>query len=390
MKSNVIYSLCLSCIVIMASCNKDEDFSMPLNPSEYITFGQPNIRLSSRAALSSFPDGGQFQVLGYLKSYEFSETGINSDNLDDNSVSNSWAIKEVITPPSVFGGDKVNTTGATITYKDGYCTYDNISNLTLWHDNTSALYSFYYYYPANGNYFSTDFNEFGTYGSNIIVGLPNLTYTMPFKDGSSSTVLEMESIPDVMYGFSSDVDRNVGFVIPRFQHLLSGLKVRVNNYSSTNDVTVKSIRIYSSNFRRDITLNSDFSQTIGSQTFGGSFQFIDDVNGITVPSSNQEETGNSSEINKTLLLVPYTSNSDGIYFGDDTKIEIIYDFISSGTIKTNDLAFGLTMESGTIYTLQLNFVGDDLVLDFFAEQQWEDGNTVPEGNPGSNGNITFE
>ena len=384
MKTCIRHIVCLFLVATLVSCENEDMEWLSADPANYIMFGQPSVSASTRAALQSFPDGGQFQVLGYLKSYKFTSTGVDPTQFDDNSITTPWSTKGSVTPPSVWGSDAaVNQKGTTVTYhQGGYCTYDN---LTPWNEEENALYSFFYYYPASDS-FSVSFDKIG----GDIVGIPTLAFTMPFTGGDVATERVMDDIPDAMYGFSEDVTRSNGTVNPQFNHLLAGLKMRINNYNTTSDVTVNSLRVYGSGFRRNMTLNNDFTTTVGSETFGGSFQFVDEAVTVEKVDNTVGATGNFYEIDKTLLLVPYTS-SYGIYFGEDIKVEIKYNFVTGEKTETNSLAFGLTIEAGTIYTLQLNFVGDDLVLDFYAEQQWEDGNLDTEDNPGANnGSITFE
>lgn len=388
MKTCIRHIVCLFLVATLVSCANEDMEWLSADPANYIMFGQPSVSASTRAALQSFPDGGQFQVLGYLKSYKFTSTGVDPTQFDDNSITTPWTTKGSVTPPSVWGSDAVvNQTGTTVTYhQGGYCTYDN---LTPWNEVENALYSFFYYYPASGS-FSVSFDKIGGDGSDAIVGIPTLAFTMPFTDGDVATERVMDNIPDAMYGFSENVTRSNGTVNPQFNHLLAGLKMRINNYNTMHNVTVTSLRVYGNGFRRNMTLNNDFTTTVGSETFGGSFQFVDDAVTVEKVENAVDATGNFYEIDKTLLLIPYTSSS-GIYFGEDIKVEISYSFVSGDKTATNDLAFGLNVEAGTIYTLQLNFVGDDLVLDFYAEQQWEDGNLDTGNNPGAdNGSITFE
>ena len=388
MKTCIRHIVCLFLVATLVSCANEDMEWLSADPANYIMFGQPSVSASTRAALQSFPDGGQFQVLGYLKSYKFTSTGVDPTQFDDNSITTPWTTKGSVTPPSVWGSDAVvNQTGTTVTYhQGGYCTYDN---LTPWNEVENALYSFFYYYPASGS-FSVSFDKIGGDGSDAIVGIPTLAFTMPFTGGDVATERVMDDIPDAMYGFLENVTRSNGTVNPQFNHLLAGLKMRINNYNTMHNVTVTSLRVYGSGFRRNMTLNNDFTTTVGSETFGGSFQFVDDAVTVEKVENAVDATGNFYEIDKTLLLIPYTSSS-GIYFGEDIKVEISYSFVSGDKTATNDLAFGLNIEAGTIYTLQLNFVGDDLVLDFYAEQQWEDGNLDTGNNPGAdNGSITFE
>lgn len=388
MKTCIRHIVCLFLVATLVSCANEDMEWLSADPANYIMFGQPSVSASTRAALQSFPDGGQFQVLGYLKSYKFTSTGVDPTQFDDNSITTPWTTKGSVTPPSVWGNDAVvNQTGTTVTYhQGGYCTYDN---LTPWNEEENALYSFFYYYPASGS-FTTSFDKIGGSGSDAIVGLPALTFTMPFSGESGKIAQDMDEIPDAMYGFSEDVTRSNGTVNPQLNHLLAGLKMRINNYNTKSDVTVKSLRVYGNGFRRNMTLNNDFTITVGSETFVGSFQFIDEAVTVEKVDNTVDATGNFYEIDKTLLLIPYTSSS-GIYFGEDIAVEISYNFVSGDQTQIKSLAFGLTIEAGTIYTLQLNFVGDDLVLDFYAEQQWEDGNWDTGDDPGANnGSITFE
>lgn len=385
--------------VLSVSCSNEEPGMPPVNPDEYITFGAPAVSSAvTRAPLEAFPDGGKFQVIGYLKSYMFSEGQLMQNELDESSATDNWAVKGAVAPPSVFlsgvqipGSEAVvaNPNGVTVTYSNGSCTYDNLER---WDENPNALYSFYYIYPDASVPANSRFRLVYDQMASKAVGLPNLVYTMPFSGGDASTSRAMDDVDDAMYGFSEDVRRgSSGIVTPQLKHLLAGLNVQINNYSASNDVVVTSVRVYSNNFRQDITLNNDFTTAMGSNTYGGSFQFITD-GAVTVPkvdtaASGEMASGNSHKLGNTMLMVPYNSPT-GRYFGDDAMVEITYTFGGSvNRSQSHELAFGLTIESGVIYTLQLNFVGSDLVLDFIVDnsQQWEDGN---EGD--SNGNITFE
>lgn len=394
-KKKARYVAGLWVVLALGACTSDEPYMpRPSDPGEYITFGVPGVGTAdTRAALEAFPDGGQFQVLGYLKSYTFTSGGMEG-TLDDGSVSTSWEAKADVTPPSVFGtsedaSSEVNTTGTTVTYQNGYCTYANPQH---WNAAEDARYSFYYYYPAaDSGFFTTTFGQVG----GQTVGLPNLTFTMPFRGGDGNTSRDMNSVPDAMYGFSEDVMRSTVSVVPQFRHLLAGLRMQVNNYNTRHGVTITGLRVYGSDFRRDITLNSDFTTTM-SGTFGGSFQFVTDGSSVTVPkveetSEGETAVGNSAAVGGTLLLVPYKS-SNGRYFGDDAKVEVTYTFDGGQEIRDSALAFGLDINPGTIYTLQLNFVGSDLVLEFIVDnnQQWVDGNDSNLGDYDDNENITFE
>ena len=380
-------------VALLASCSNDEPEVVPVNPDEYITFGAPAVSSSTRAPLDAFPDGGQFQVIGYLMSYQFEGPSV-STSLNEGSVTTDWDAKSEVTPPAVFGSNMINQTGVTVTYSGGYCTYKDVER---WHTNAGARYSFFYYYPTSDR-FATMFRNFNNLAG-YPVGFPTLTYNMPWSGGSASQSREMDEVDDAMYGYDTDVLHGSGTVTPRLHHMLAGLNVQINNYSTDSDVRITELRIHSSSFRSSVTLGENFTLTAGSGTFGGSFEFVDATNPVVIDmveeigSVSGGLSGNSHKLDKTLLLVPYrsASGSDDYgprYFGDDAMIEVAYTFDGHEDTRSRPLAFGLaSIDPGVIYTLQLNFVGSDLVLDFIVDnsQQWEDGN---EGD--SNGNITFE
>ena len=172
-----------------------------------------------------------------------------------------------------------------------------------------------------------------------------MRFSMPFEGGTENTPREIERIPDAMVAASTDVTRGDGHVDLRFYHLLTCLNFKVSNHNETNAVVVRGLRLKGTFYRA---------------------REEDDVN-VTYGNPAEKIGG------KSLMLVPNPTASP--YLGE-AGIYIDYTFM--GTEHTDkyigDVANFLPM-SGTIYTVELNFIGDAFVISFVVDnnQTWENG-----------------
>lgn len=352
-------------LLTLSACNKEMINEQPELSGQYITFGMPGIGVETgtRAPVDQFPDGSSFGVLGYcLAQYSPTNTVLNPA-----SGSQTWNNKKQFCRPEVFYNQK-------IIYDKGVCTYSPLKN---WYASTDYNYSFFAYYPyGEGKGFTLN-----TGATNL--GAPKVKFSIPFSGTNVDTPLDETQVPDAMIAQEIDVARNTGQVQLNFLHILTGLNFQINNYNATESgtpgksVTVHSLKLQGT-FYKSIEINFDSGYTFPDETFSGTYTILD--KDVTIGGLESV----SSIGNKTLLLVSnltQTGVEDG-YLGD---VELVIEYTFGDgirTFKTFTRPENFLPAGGTIYTAQLNFIGDSFVLNFVVDnnQEWETG---------SDSNITF-
>ncbi len=181
--------------------------------------------------------------------------------------------------------------------------------------------------------------------------------------------------------------RKTGQVQLNFLHILTGLNFQVNNYNAKENgdpgerVTIHSLKLYGT-FYKSIEINFDSGYNFPDETFSGTYTIVPEGSDIEVPGL----TSVSKIGNKTILMVSNLFQTIGTsaYLGD-LKLKIKYSFGTSisDKIQTFTRPDNFLPAGGTIYTAQLNFIGNSFVLNFVVDnnQQWEDG---------GDSDITFE
>ncbi len=368
-KKSWVYALAV-CLMAPMACSRDEGIDIPQTPTDCITFGVTSLQggiVSRSTPLDVLPDGSSFGVLGYCLAQK-----VNDSALDPGTGPTEWLTKETLAPPHVFYKQKV-------TSNNGVCTYTPIKE---WDINYAYKYTFFAYYPFNdGAGFTVDTKDTDT-------GAPEMTFSLPFDSDNKDTATELDdsTIPDAMVAWATDVTRNAGQVPLHFLHLLTGLNVRVNNYNEKEDhalgdsVVIHSLRL-SGMFYKSIHIDFDNGVTFPDDTFVGTYRFLADGDSVVVQ-------GGSSAYpigGKTVLLLSNTSEqgSTNGYFGNN-EVTVEYSFgESKHKTQTFSRPENFLPASGTIYTVQLNFIGDAFVLNCVVDnaQRWEDG---------GDSDITFE
>ncbi|CVI65776.1 MULTISPECIES: fimbrillin family protein [unclassified Alistipes] len=356
MKIKTIFLLSLT--VATLSCEKSEYTAPAVLSGESIRFGIPDVSsgggLSSRAAggpLDEFPEGGSFGVLGYCLAQKGDNTG-----LDPNTGTDSWEAKAPRSTPHLFYKTEVE-------YNGSACYYTGMQQ--RWYEPRDYLYSFFAYYPYEGGYFAV------TPETAEGMGAPTLTFSMPFEGGEVETPRTMEEIPDAMVAAAMDATRGDGHVNLRFYHMLVGLNFKANNYNETHGVVIHGLRL-AGTFHRSVKIDIDKGQSYPEETFRGTFAFLDgsdetdDVKVLAHQSADRLG-------DKVLMLV--SNPTANPYLGD---IEIYLDYTFMGEVHTNRYIGSVAdffPQAGTIYTVELNFIGDAFVLNFVVDnnQVWEDG-----------------
>lgn len=352
-------------VLALMSCEKEDILKTDIETIDF------NVKASSIKVIETksdlingtLPAGSSFGVLGYCVPYVSNTTTANFSG-----ASGLWSVKQFNSHPDVFYKQKVDFDGSN-------CTYDVNTSLSGnqvagWYDkNTEGIgnnepsnftYTFFAYYPySKTNNGGWDVYPTSANGASSIKA-PVLTFTMP--DLGSSSSLDDTRIPDAMYASTFDRLRADGAVPLNFAHMLTGINVKVANYSD-NAITINSVTL-SGNFNKKATINFENGGLSYADTYNGTFNFY---NGSYSLSSNATVNLNNG---KTVLLIS-NANSDGNGLGNNIKLNVSYNGNSSKSFDI--IANNFRPVAGTNYTLTLNFVKDAIILLTEAESQWEDG-----------------
>lgn len=358
MKITSIY-LFSTALILLTACQKEEIQPSaqlsgdPIRFSPSVTISEIGTERFSKAPVDLFPSGGSFGVLGYcLANYD------GSNELDPTTGPSQWDSKAVLSSPHLFYKTEVKYNG-TVCYYTG--------EQRRWYEPTDYLYTFFAYYPYGDNFFTI---EPGTQSG---IGFPAMTFTMPFSGGTLTTVRQIDDIPDAMAAASIDITRQEGSVGLQFNHLLTGINFTINNHNETNDLIIHGLRV-SGNFYRSIRIHTDQGLDFPSETFAGAFVFLDgddDADDLAIEHSKTVKKAGD----KTLLLISNLEAGPN-YIGNAINLHIDYSFMGTRTTdKIIALPTGYLPQGGTIYTIEINFIGDAFILNFVVDnnQVWEEG-----------------
>lgn len=384
----------LLCCSMLMSCTGGKD-GMDINPDpvRYVTFGLPGVMMQgvemaggpdTKSVLhNSFPDGGMFRVFGYCI-----PDMVNGSENDYAAASSPWNTKSQRIKADIFYETDVTCSGAVTSYGNG--------SLKEWYTAgfngvpegaqvSQFRYSFLAHYPVDC--FTMNMRNADA------VGVPVLSFSMPWSGGDMDTPRDHAEIPDAMLAARFDHIRANGAVPLNFYHIMTGLRFRVNNYSD-EDLIIESARL-SGQFYSEATF--DFTTTkvkqtataLGQKSFSGYFSLIADGTSQTCPSGASSPYLGVSDTNPegtTVLLLPNLdadpSTADRpdnpIYsLGDKKTITIRYRYAGDADVKTAvipDFHLSCRPAQSTRYTANLNFVGDRFVLIFQADtDSWGDG-----------------
>lgn len=353
----------------LAACSRTESV-LPSAAEDYIRFGLPgmSVDVEAKSALvgDALPDSSRFGVLGYC----LSQTAPDDTKLNESSAVRNWDDKKELCRPHLFYDKEV-------TYNGGACTYEAP---VKWYDDVNSKYTFFAYYP---------YEQFTIKTTASALGTPTVTFSMPFESTNIDQELKGD-VPDAMVAMAKDAVRGTnGMVELEFHHLLVGMNFTVNNYSAdtasaegAKDLVIHSLKLQGT-FNKSLVVRYDEGWEYPGDTFSGTYVLLgeDESDDKTVgPGVSLTEVGE-----RTLFFVFGESSTGGIgHLGQGMKLLIDYTFGENR--KTNyvndNIPFNSTPVRGTIYTMQLNFVGDSFVLNMVTDSnQWGDG---------SNTDITFE
>ncbi|MDE5688334.1 MAG: fimbrillin family protein [Paramuribaculum sp.] len=397
MKLTALHIVALSAALALASCSGDAPDAPDTDAT--ITFCRPLVIDSddaSRANLinSYLPEGESFGVMGYCIPRHVNDTSLD----EPTSGSSVWEVKKSLVCPDVLDRAELQVEGNGCFYKS-----TDDKKVGLWYtksmlgesatgvDPSAFRYTFVAYYPYDGRF------EVSSEKGNDL-GAPRLKYTVvygssndPHGNGVGSSDNRIERHPDAttdaMYAITTDHVRASGAVDLKFRHIMSGLSVQLNNYSEAGAVKVNSVTL-NGGFYRDATIDfspSDPQITVGSDLYYGTFQFLEAsgegvnriVKSVEVPARSAKTAGatDTKPAGTVVLLLPNITGGPGKYLGTDKHIIVKYTFDGVEYEKTVDFDLGRMPQAGTNYRLNINFLGDQILLMLTANgiEYWQEG-----------------
>ncbi len=392
----------LPLLFLHAACSPEDITTKdewPGYDSNDITFATPTIimdNVTTRATLmNSITHNTVFGVLGYCVPYQ-----LESEQPNYRGGTSDWLVKKSLSHADVMYKEPIFYDGAKCVYSENGTAFNEpkhwyTSDETKVTNTDLFQYTFIAYHPYNHS--ETSGHGFSiTPADQKTRGIPKLTYTMPYPASTDiTTKLDTEDAQDVMIATVSDHAPTQGAVQLNFRHLLTGLRLQINNYNPTvaddpnaNAVTVHSLSI-DGNFYRignvDFT-PADPTLTVTDDKYTGTFPFIKrEGQPLTVSPNSAAVVGvsDSKPQGTTLLLLPKLnakaegSTSAVPYLGTDKNIHITYSYHGQAerTKTIRNFSLGRIPEQGTCYTINLNFIGDQLLLMFTADdiEYWENG-----------------
>ena len=346
-------------LTTLVSCGKKDYVPSVGVSGETIRFGMPGVvieaenKMRASGPVNVFPSNTSFGVLGYC----LANTGDSNNELDMNTGSVEWGTKAPRSTPHLFYKTEIKYNGAGCYYT---------GEQKRWYEPENFVYTFFAYYPYAGDYYTV------TPNSQDGMGIPKLKFSMPFDTEDVEIPLEVGDIPDAMLAASVDVMRGDGHVYLEFNHLLTGLNFEANNYNEEKELVIHGLRMKGEFYKTiEVTLGGGYAYS--SEIYKGTFAFLDVDDSADDVTIEHHQTGVKVG-DKTLMLI---SNLNAVpYLGND--IGLYVDYTVNGESKTNEYIGNVANFmpiAGTIYTVQLNFIGNSFVLNFVVDnnQMWEDG-----------------
>lgn len=360
--------------LLLSSCTKPGVPGQYADTTRYITFGIPAIDLdatvgdfagqpATRAGLTTSLD--KFNVWGFCVANSI------SGNPNPNSAVLDWNQKS-----SFFtqGADLDNLKHGEVTVNGDYTTYhDGI--LSTWNANKEALHSFIAT-AGNANYSME--NAVATTGS---AHGPRLTVTLNTTGGSLTDPLDYSQQPDLLVAARFDHKSTNGRVNLSFFHIMTGIRFKFHNHTSDKNLVIKRVTYAGTFYRQavfDFTTDRPVMTVPTDQTYSGIFTLLDSDQGIAAGTADY--MGGDTPV--PLLLLPNpdgTLEDDREYtLGKDKEITIVYTIGDDGaehTFTHSGFLLNYLPQPNTLHTAHFNFVGDEFVVMFQADDQvnWQNG-----------------
>ncbi|MDE5567093.1 MAG: fimbrillin family protein [Muribaculaceae bacterium] len=358
-----------------ASCNSaDDSLKAPVSPEKYICFGVPEINVNATVDDFAGSTGSRaahltntlenFQVWGFCAPNDL------SGNINTQVVDQTWNDKSVFftTTPDVFNNKK-------ITVSNGFANYEGEKQ--EWSGTADARYTFVAAYTPSGT--------FAMGSGSVTAGSehgPRLKFTMPRTSTDKTTLLYPADQPDALVAARFNHQQADGRVDLSFFHFMTGLRFKFHNHTADKDLVIKRVTfqgIFHKEATFDFTKDKPVMTVAG--TYAGTFVLFDSATGQTISHGTADYMG-GNELPVTFLMLPNpdgTIEADGKFtLGSEKEIRITYS-LGGGEDKTfihgNNFTLNYTPQPNTLHTAHFNFVGDDFVVFFQAddEKNWQNG-----------------
>lgn len=366
----ILTPLTLALMTLLASCGEDSDIISP-ESGKYILFDTPSVTVSSQPSRGMENSlSGDFKVYGYCAPQYINNVNV----ISWENASAVWDSKSSQVSPRIFSDQTVGSDGNYILPGGG------LRHWEVTHDSYNQedyKYTFLAHYPATSVF---DMNKKYTGDENIAgaVGVPELTFTMPFSGGDANVERNLNAIPDAMWAAVFDHQKNAGPVRLTFRHLLTAFRFQLNNYTN---LTLRVTKLHlEGNFYRSTTLNfksDNAAQTVNeSEMFGGRFSLFAGSQDIGA------QTGTNDIVGETLMLLAGLNHNrlpNYDYLGNDIKMIIDYELLNPMDGSTISTYTNVTaafkpgqLRPGVRYTVNLNVLGNQFVLVFLPDtDNWE-------------------
>lgn len=370
----------ISAIAILAlgctSCSEADEPAGAASADEYILFGRPWINpdatvgdFASRATLAT--EVQEFDVWGYCVPRSVS----NANQLNQSGAPLEWNRKcNFFTgTPDVFDKVRVTNSGDFTNYKTASI------QLRQWNANDEARYTFIATSVHDADLFSMSYSS-ATSGD---AHGPRLTFTLPAEGSSLTTPLDYTAQPDALIAARFDHQKADGRVPMSFAHMMIGLRFKFHNHTDDKDLIVKRVTFSGEFYKQTVV---DFSSddpdfTVTDRTYSGVFTLLDTPQTIIAGAADLMGTATHPV---TLLLLPnrhpVLSTDDAhdkeLVLGNRKTITIEYSIGGNEqTYTLNNFELNYIPQENSLHTAHFNFVGDQFVVMFQAnnDTQWGNG-----------------
>lgn len=364
-------------------CTSTDDFNPIDEPTKYISFANPDVRMfgvQTRSSLVKTDDLDEFTVCGFCVPQNVN----NINNLDYSQASADWKSKSKFCRPNVFTDAQGNPAPVVVKKNGSGWEYDNVKQWISPFDEENKHYAetakFTFIAWANGKFTLDSFTPSDA---------PKLRFSMPFSGGTSNNPQDCDHmmVTDALIAARYDHEQVEGKVPMHFEHILTALRFRIANHSNET-LTIKSMT-FRGNFFGAATFtyeNSVLDKDVDrvNNRYWGRFTLVNSNNPVSVPGNTLGRIIGVSDDNPdglTILLLPDPDvdptdpNDIRKALGDDKYIDIAYSLEGAEFTTSIPIDLSYVPEQSTRHTATFNFLGKNQFYVIFKPETevWENG-----------------
>lgn len=368
-----------------------DELGAPIEFAAPLVVGAADV--SRAQMLDALPEGEVFGVLGYCVPVTTLTEGEGDGAVSTTypaypAGASAWADKKASVMADVMYAQPIKFDGTKCVYRNADDTYYEparwyTSTTTAPTDPATYRYTFIAYHPYGEGYFTLPAED--------AVGAPKIGFTMPFESGVAAVQLDPTIVRDAMMATVTDHMRAHGTVALRFTHMLCGLRFQVNNYNTSDHVTIHSATLEGSFYRSGTVDYAPDAPTLTvdpDDTYTGTFTIAPDEQTVAANSSAVIGLSETQPRGTAVLLLPeFEGASEGTYLGQGKRLTIVYSFQGeeNQTWTLDNFTIGRRPVQGNLYTVNLSFIGRQLTVTFNSAA---DGDTWAV-DPDYDGDITI-